>query len=257
MSWFQQHRANCPLAHLAGSPAITIVLLVCVAFGLLALAPNLASSHLPGNQQGYEPTQPIAFSHRLHAGELQVACVYCHSGAERSRHAGVPAANVCMNCHRFVTAPMGAVRAEDEIAKKENRAPRLIVSPEIQKLYDAVGFLPGKTGQAPPDADHQPRNAIAWIKVHNLPDFVYFDHRPHVNAGVACQACHGPVESMERVRQVQDLSMGWCVNCHRGVNRAGVDGKGNFTSLPAPAAKGPKPVTRRVYASTDCQTCHY
>ncbi len=260
MSWFQQHRANCPLAHLVGSPAITIVLLVCVGFGLLALAPDLASTHLPGNQQGYEPAQPIAFSHRLHAGELQVSCLYCHSGAERSRHAGVPAANVCMNCHRFVTAPMGAVRAEDELAKKENRAPRLIVSPEIQKLYNAVGFDPAAAlakapaGQLSTTSVQRP---IAWIKVDNLPDFVYFDHRPHVNAGVACQTCHGPVETMERVRQVQDLSMGWCVNCHRSVDRAGLDGKGNFTSAPAPAAAGPKPVMRRVYASTDCQTCHY
>ncbi len=264
MSWFQQHRSGCPLARLAGSPAITIVLIVCVAFGLLALAPNLASVHLPGNQIGYEPAQPIAFSHRLHAGELQISCLYCHSGSERSRHAGIPAANVCMNCHRFVSATMGAVRAEDEQAKKENRAPRLIVSSEIQKLYDAVGFLPAapsRGGNQTPAAvianARTPAGPIAWVKVHNLPDFVYFDHRPHVNAGVACQTCHGPVETMERVRQVQDLSMGWCVNCHRGVDRAGIDGKGNFTSLPAPAASGPKPVTHRVYASTDCQTCHF
>jgi hypothetical protein len=260
MSWFQQHRAQCPLAHLAGSPAITIVLLVCAAFGLLALAPNLASVHLPGNQIGYEPTQPIAFSHRLHAGELQVSCLYCHSGAERSRHAGTPPANVCMNCHRFVTATMGAVRAEDEAAKKENRAPRRVVSPEIQKLYEAVGFNPAAPQSPRSEGQVLTANAqrpIAWLKVHNLPDFAYFDHRPHVNAGVSCQTCHGPVETMERVRQVQDLSMGWCVNCHRGVDRAGIDGKGNFTSLPAPAAPGPKPVTHRVYASTDCQTCHY
>ncbi len=252
MSWFQQHRASCPLAHLVGSPAITIVLLVCVAFGLMALAPNLVSAHLPGNQIGYEPTQPIAFSHRLHAGELQVSCLYCHSGAERSRHAGIPAANVCMNCHRFVSTTMGAVRAEDELARKENRAPRRIVSPEIQRLYDALALGP----DSKPDPSHTP-TPIPWVKVHNLPDFVYFDHRPHVNAGVTCQTCHGPVETMERVRQVQNLSMGWCVNCHRGVDRAGIDGKGNFISLPAPAASGPKPVTHRVYASTDCQTCHY
>ncbi len=251
MSWFQQHRAACPLAHLVGSPAITIVLIVCVAFGLMALAPNLVSAHLPGNQIGYEPTQPIAFSHRLHAGELQVSCLYCHSGAERSRHAGIPPANVCMNCHRFVTTTMGAVRAEDELAKKENRAPRRIVSPEIQKLYNALALGPDLK------PDGRTPTPIRWVKVHNLPDFVYFDHRPHVNAGVTCQTCHGPVETMERVRQVQDLSMGWCVNCHRGVDRAGIDGKGNFTSLPAPAASGPKPVRHRVYASTDCQTCHY
>ena len=224
-----------------------------MAFGLLALAPNLASLRLPGNQLGYEPTQPIAFSHRLHAGELQLQCLYCHSGAERSRHAGIPAANVCMNCHRFVSTTFGAVRAEDALAKKESRASRRIVAPEIQKLYNAVGFDPANP-KAPLGDGQRP---IAWVKVHNLPDFVYFDHRPHVNAGVVCQTCHGPVETMERVRQAQDLSMGWCVNCHRGIDRAGIDGKANFTSLPAPAASGPKPVTHRVYASIDCQTCHY
>jgi hypothetical protein len=252
MSWFQQHRASCPVAHLAGSPAITIVLVVCVAFGLLALAPNLGSVRLPGNQLGYEPTQPIAFSHRLHAGELQVSCVYCHSGAERSRHAGIPSANVCMNCHRFVSTTMGAIRAEDELAKKQGRAPQRLVSPEIQKIYDVLAL----GANLKPDPNRKPV-PIQWVKVHNLPDFVYFDHRPHVNGGVTCQTCHGPVETMERLRQVQDLSMGWCVNCHRSVDRAGLDGKGNFTSLPAPGAAGPMPVTHRLYASTDCQTCHY
>jgi hypothetical protein len=215
--------------------------MVGVAFALLTAAPNIASVHLPGNQIGYEPVQPIAFSHRLHAGELNVSCLYCHSGAERSRHAGIPAASTCMNCHRFVTATRGAVRAEDEAAAQEKRASRRIVSPEIQKLYDAV-------------AQSRP---IAWTKIHNLPDFVYFNHAPHVNAGVKCQACHGPVETMERVRQVSDLGMGWCVNCHRGVNRAGINGDGNFTSASAPAAQAPQPVTHRVYASIDCSTCHY
>lgn len=225
----------------AASPLLTTVLLVGIGFAVLATMPNLAQVSLPGNQQKYEPVQPIAFSHRLHAGEMQVACLYCHSGAERSRHAGIPAASTCMNCHRFVGTTFGAVRAEDEQAKKEGRPVRRIVSPEIQKLYDAVNQ----------------QRPIQWVKIHNLPDFVYFDHRPHVNAGVACQSCHGPVETMERVRQVEGLSMGWCVNCHRNVNRAGVDGKGNFTSLPAPAAATAQPVTHRLYASIDCNVCHY
>ncbi len=229
------------LLRAAASPLTTMVMVVGVAFALLTAAPNLASVHLPGNQIGYEPVQPIAFSHRLHAGELNVSCIYCHSGAERSRHAGIPAASTCMNCHRFVTAARGAVRAEDEAAQQEKRAPRRIVSPEIQKLYDAL-------------AQNRP---IAWAKVHNLPDFVYFNHAPHVNAGVKCQACHGRVETMERLRQVNDLGMGWCVNCHRGVDRAGINGDGNFTSAPAPAALSTKPVTHRVYASIDCSTCHY
>src|SRR5574338_950077 len=102
-----------------GSPFLTLVLLVALGFGLMVLVPKFNAYALPGNQRGYEPAQPVAFSHRLHAGELQVQCLYCHSGAERSRHAGVPGANVCMNCHRFVSATLGAIRAEDDLAKRE------------------------------------------------------------------------------------------------------------------------------------------
>jgi hypothetical protein len=153
---------------------------------------------------------------------MQIQCQYCHFGADKSRHAGIPPASVCMNCHKFVTAPLGAVRAEDELAEKEKRAPRPVISAELRKLYDAL--------------DHS--RPIAWTRIHSLPDFAYFDHRPHVSAGVACQQCHGSVESMERVRQVSDLSMGWCVNCHRQANRTGVAG-------------------RRVNASTNCSACHF
>jgi hypothetical protein len=204
------------------SRLLTIVLVLAVVFSGILLASRAVVFHLPGNQQGYEPVQPIAYSHRLHAGELQIQCQYCHFGAGKSRHAGIPPASVCMNCHKFVTAPLGAVRAEDELAEKEKRAPRPVTSAELQKLYDAVN------GSRP----------IAWTRIHSLPDFAYFDHRAHVDAGVACQQCHGPVESMERVRQVSDLSMGWCVNCHREANRTGVAG-------------------RRVNASTNCSTCHF
>jgi hypothetical protein len=211
----------------------TIVLLVAVVFAGLALAPRIGALRLPGNQQGYEPAQPIDFSHRLHAGELQISCLYCHSGAEKSRHAGIPAASTCMNCHRFVTAPLGALRAEDELAKKEQRAPQKIVSPQISKLYAALGL--GE--DLKPSAEREAR-PIEWVRIHNLPDFAYFDHRAHVAAGVSCQTCHGPVETMERVRQVSDLSMGWCVNCHRDANQSGIAGK---------------PVS----ASIDCAACHF
>ena len=245
-------QGNKPIMRFLGSPLLSIVLLVGVGFALLATMPRLVAGRLPGNQKGYEPTQPLAFSHRLHAGELQISCLYCHSGAERSRHAGLPAASVCMNCHSFVTATLGAVRAEDELAKKQGRAPQRVVSPEIRKIYDALGLNEDRK----PDPAKTPK-PIEWMRVHTLPDFVYFDHRPHVNAGVACQNCHGPVESMERVRQVEDLSMGWCVNCHRSVNKTGIDGKGNFSSAPAPATRGPLPASHRVYGSTDCSTCHY
>lgn len=200
----------------------TIVLLVALFFSLLTLAPRLASFHLPGNHQGYEPEQPIPYSHRLHAGDLQIACQYCHYGAEKSRHAGIPAASVCMNCHQNVKASLAAVQTEEELAKKEGRKPQPPISKKLAKLFEAV----------------QKNQPIEWVKVHNLPDFVFFDHRSHVAAGVSCQRCHGPVETMERVRQVESLSMGWCVNCHREVNQNGVGGK-------------------KVHASLDCAACHY
>jgi hypothetical protein len=187
----------------------------------------------PGDQQGYTPAQPVAFSHQLHAGKMQIACLYCHYGAASSRHAGVPAASLCMNCHRLVTASRDSVLEEYGEAERARRPARPVVSPELQKLYDALGL----DGNLQPDPNRQPE-PIAWVRVHNLPAFSCFDHRPHVAAGVACQQCHGPVETMERVRQVADLSMGWCVNCHRDSARTGVAG-------------------RAVRPSTDCSACHY
>ena len=216
-----------------GSRLLTLILAVAGVFAAATLAPRLSALRLAGEQRGYEPVQPIDFSHRLHASELEIDCFYCHAGAERSRHAGIPAASVCMNCHRFVTAALGAVRAEDELAQQAKRQPRRIVAPGIGRLYTVLGLDEG--GQRDPQRDTEP---IAWTKVHNLPDYVYFDHRPHVAAGVSCGSCHGPVERMERVRQVESLTMGWCVHCHRRVNREGVNG-------------------RRVSASTDCSACHF
>ena len=106
---------------------VSLLLGVGLAFSLLALIPRLASYHLPGNQKGYEPTQPMAFSHRLHAGDLQITCIYCHSGAETSRHAGIPSAGLCMNCHKTVTAPVAVIAAEEDTALKEKRKPHLKV----------------------------------------------------------------------------------------------------------------------------------
>jgi nitrate reductase gamma subunit len=217
----------------AASRVVTTVLLVGLAFSLLALVPRLWAAPLPGNDKGYEPAQPIAFSHRLHAGELQVSCLSCHADAEKGRHAGIAPASVCMNCHRFVTAPARDVRAEAELAREEKRPPRTIVSPELAKLYDALG-LDDKLQPVPA----RPTTPIRWVKVHNLPAFTRFDHRAHASAGVACQHCHGSVEGMERVRQVEDLSMGWCVQCHRDAREHGVAG-------------------REVRPSNDCTTCHH
>jgi hypothetical protein len=138
-----------------------------------------------------------------------------------------------MTCHRFVTASQKDMLPEILEARKTKRAPQPVISPELQKLYDALAL----DSKLEPDPTKTPR-PIAWVKVHNLPAYTCFDHRSHTRAGVACQSCHGPVETMERVRQVSDLSMGWCINCHREAGQNGVDGKA-------------------VRPSTDCATCHH
>lgn len=126
---------------------------------------------------GYSPQQPVEFSHKLHAGDLGLDCRYCHSTVERSAFAAIPTTQVCMNCHSKVRT-------------------------------DSVKLLPVR-------ATFTEKRSIAWVRVHNLPDFVYFDHGAHLAAGVGCSTCHGRVDQMARVEQVQDLSMGWCLNCHR------------------------------------------
>lgn len=252
---------------------LRIIVLVVVFIAISAVAwPRLADSRLPGNHEGYAPEQPIRYSHRLHAGELAIPCQYCHFAAEKGRTAGIPPVNVCMNCHRSVADISGrkmaaredlmAVVKEAQAAVKAAKAgetpasaatiknleaavaaaqkavddfnPQSLLSPEIAKLYEYVGF---DHATMKPRADATPK-PIRWVRVHRLPDYVYFDHSAHVAAGVDCQKCHGPVERMETVRQANTLWMGWCVNCHRDAHANGV--KGNKT----------KP-------SLNCTACHY
>ncbi len=147
------------------------------------------------NDQHYAPVQPIAYSHKLHAGDLHIDCGYCHFNAERGKHAGVPPMSVCMGCHSQVKTG----------------------SPEIKKLADIVekGSYVGDDGVV------NEGGVVHWARVHKLPDHVYFSHQWHVKAGVACQTCHGPVETMEVVRQFAPLTMGWCLDCHRNTNYVG------------------------------------
>ncbi len=145
-----------------------------------------------GIAQDYAPTQPIKFSHKLHAGQNGISCVYCHSGAEKSRHANIPSANVCMNCHKYVQ--QGPVYGTTEIAK----------------IYAALDFDPNTQQYGP-----NPK-PVQWIRVHNLPDHAYFNHSQHVMVGkIECQTCHGPVQEMDVVKQFSPLTMGWCIQCHR------------------------------------------
>ena len=216
---------------------ITTLLLL---FGGIAVF-STAEVHLPGNHQGYEPVQPIAFSHRLHAGEMQIDCRFCHFGADRSRHAGIPPASLCMNCHQHVTASFDAVLEERQRAEADGDEPQRIVSPELRKIYDALGL----DQDLRPDPTLEPK-PIEWVRVHNLADFVYFDHRPHVARGLSCQQCHGPVQSMDRMRQDSDLSMGWCLDCHR--SQPGQ----RITEALSGSTLDPE-----VHVSTDCASCHF
>ncbi len=222
-----------------------VFLSAAVLFGLVAVV-GTTDWRPPGTHTGYAPTQPIQYSHRLHAGELGMDCMFCHFGARTSRHAGIPPTSVCMNCHESVSTGFDEVLQERELAEVEGRDPRRLVSPEIQKIYDAMGL----------DENLEPNGlgpqTIPWVRVHNLPDFVAFDHSVHVSRGLACQVCHGPVQSMERVRQESDLSMGWCVNCHR---ENGVD-PAMGTSMGGGAADHFR-LDDIQHVSTDCSVCHY
>jgi hypothetical protein len=212
---------------------ITVVLLIGLFFGLITLVYGMSSWRLPDRETGHWPVQPIDYSHRLHAGELQIDCQFCHTAADKSRYAGIPSSDICMKCHKIVTSSFDVLQDEIKRADEEKRSPNQVVSAEMRKLYD---FLALDESLNPRD-DASPKS-IPWVRVNNLPDFVYFDHRAHVTVGVTCQRCHGPIETMERVRQVESLSMGWCVNCHRDATLNGIDGK-------------------PVHASTDCAVCHF
>lgn len=160
-----------------------------------------------GRQRGYQPTQPIYFSHKVHAGVNQINCLYCHGSAWESKHAGIPTLNICMNCHKAINEyGANSPKILDEDGKEING------TAEIKKLYQYAGFTPGPGAEWDPSKAKSP----AWVKIHNLPDHVYFNHAQHTRVGgVACQSCHGNIQEMDKVYQASELSMGWCINCHR------------------------------------------
>jgi mono/diheme cytochrome c family protein len=190
-----------------------------------------------GISQGYQPDQPIAYSHKLHAGDMQISCIYCHSGAERGKTAGIPSANVCMNCHKFVKS--GPTTGTTEIAK----------------IYKALDYDPDKGTYGP-----NPK-PIQWVRVHNLPDLAYFNHSQHFVVGkIACQTCHGPVQdSMTVAMQYSPLTMGWCINCHR-TTKVQMAGNHYYDDLHAKlTAKlgSDSAITVEKIGGTECARCHY
>ncbi len=184
-----------------------------------------------GVEKGYQPKQPIAFSHELHAGKYQINCQYCHSGAYKSKNAGIPSANICMNCHNYV-------KPESE---------------QIQKIYTALDYNPETKVYGP---NQKP---IEWVRIHNLPDFAYFPHAQHTKvAGIACQKCHGNVQNMKEVYQYSELTMGWCINCHRETE---VNYKDNayYDKIVAAheAVKKGEKITAASLGGLECAKCHY
>jgi len=191
-----------------------------------------------GRQQGYQPDQPIRFSHKLHAGTHKIDCQYCHQTANNGKHSNIPSLNTCMNCHKQVSK--GPMYGTEEIAK----------------IYAAVGWdATSKT------YDLSKAKPVEWVRIHNLPDHVYFNHAQHVNAGkVKCQTCHGNVQDMEVVQQYAPLSMGWCINCHR--NTEVQFASNNYYSTYEKIHKDLKDkkldkVTVATVGGTECQRCHY
>jgi mono/diheme cytochrome c family protein len=199
-----------------------------------------------GIDQGYMPIQPIHYSHKIHSGDNQIECKYCHSSARVSKHSGIPSLNVCMNCHMNIAEYNG----EEDLEKGYTKE---FYTNEIKKLYKAVGWdesTQSYTGETEP---------VKWVRIHNLPDFVYFNHAQHVSvAGIDCQKCHGPVEEMEIMYQHSSLTMGWCINCHRETN-INVKDNGYYTKIHEELSKkyGVDKLTAAQMGGLECGKCHY
>lgn len=195
----------------------------------------------PKTHLEYNPEQPIAFNHKLHAGDNAINCQYCHSGAERSKTAGIPTVNVCMNCHRGISK--GPTTGTTEIAK----------------IYEAAGWDPEKAQY------NKPQKPIRWIKVHNLQDFVFFSHQQHVKVGKQeCATCHGDLKEMTTAKQVQPLTMAWCIDCHRKTEVPGMKDNPYYESLHKKLAEKFKnlPMDQRKFTvdkmgGIECGKCHY
>ena len=223
-------------------PLVGIVGLLLLAFLSVAMWDSASSL---GRQQGYAPEQPIAFSHKVHAGINKIDCRYCHVGAERGKAAVIPSLSVCMNCHYNIQGVTGT----------DPNYPKAIYDKEIAKIYSYIGF---NTETMKYEKEPVP---IEWTKIHNLPDHVYFNHSQHVKvAGLECQTCHGQIQEMDVVQQMENLSMGWCVNCHRTTNV-------NFTTnefykpyevLHEKLKNGEMDAVKAEdIGATECQKCHY
>ncbi len=228
----------------------TFLQVLLVIFGLLLTAYVLFGSLFQiGVDQGYQPIQPIAFSHKIHAGDNKIDCQYCHSSAKHSKTSGIPPVSLCMNCHKNISEV-----AEDTTIELDGvTLGKTALDKEIQKVYDANGWDPNTlkfTGNTKP---------VKWVRVHNLPDFVYYNHSQHVTvAGVKCQKCHGPVEEMDEVYQYSPLTMGWCLDCHKET-KVNLKGNDYYAKIHKQLAEkyGVEQVTIAQLGGKECGKCHY
>jgi mono/diheme cytochrome c family protein len=210
-----------------------------------------------GRQQNYKPEQPIFYSHKVHAGINQINCLYCHAGAEKSKHAMVPSTNVCMNCHKQINEYTG--EAEHPLYNEEGE--KINGTEQIQLLYKYAGWDPAKKDYIRDEKGAIQATPIKWTKIHNLPDHVYFNHSQHVAVGkVPCQQCHGPIQEMDEVYQFSPLSMGWCINCHRQTKVQFENN--NYYSIFEKYHQELKDkkrdgVTVEEIGGLECQRCHY
>ena len=222
------------------------LLLVTAIFFLLASAYFVYGFLMQiGVDQDYAPIQPIHYSHRIHAGSNKIDCKYCHSSARVSKHSGIPSLNVCMNCHKAI-AEVSDTTATPEYSKAFYDA-------QIKKLYKAVGWDPATqkyTGKTEP---------VKWVRIHNLPSFVYFNHAQHVTvAKIECQKCHGPVQTYEIQKQFAPLTMGWCINCHRETE-VKMEGNAYYDKIHSELSKkyGVDKLTAAQMGGLECGKCHY
>jgi len=197
-----------------------------------------------GVDQDYAPIQPIHYSHRIHAGNNKIDCKYCHSAARVSKNAGIPSLNVCMNCHKNIAEVSDTTSTVDGHTKA-------FYDGEIKKLYTAVGWDGTKyTGKTQP---------VKWVRIHNLPDFAYFNHSQHVTvAGIECQKCHGPVQTYEVQKQFAPLTMGWCIDCHRQTE-VKMEGNAYYDKIHKELSKkyGVDKLTAAQMGGLECGKCHY
>lgn len=275
---------------LTSKGVLGVVILALIALGSFTTVHNAINF---GRQQNYQPTQPINFSHKIHAGDNKIDCKFCHDGARRSKQSIIPGTSTCMSCHKAVkkgtlsgTAEITKIYASngfnpmtdsyiDNYMSMSDKDAGKIYKKWIAQQYrsendgvstaDAEAFAKDQwndiVNSMTSETKASVKGPIEWIRIHNLPDFVYFNHSQHVTVGqIACQKCHGKVEEMDVVRQYSTLSMGWCINCHRETDVKFTENPyyDSYVNYHKEMKEGKRTsVTVEDIGGLECQKCHY